>query len=131
MRLAHAFEGSPVISRYSRAQAIEDGGLVDVSGFSRNIGFKVPVALTAAVWGDCVAWDTTYQCTHQDPVGRLADVLHMAAAACRFAQGNRVMFRLLRIPRGQLYPESVSLVAHIGPGDQGEPVITIMQPDED
>ena len=35
-----------VISRYTRAQAIEDGVLVDVSELAREAGFRFPVAMT-------------------------------------------------------------------------------------
>jgi len=39
----------PVIDAYSRAQAIEDGVLVDVSATAREAGLRYPVALTRAV----------------------------------------------------------------------------------
>ena len=41
--------------------------------------------------------------------------------------------RLARTPAGRcdLDPQDVTLMMVIGPGDEGEPVITIMQPDED
>ena len=38
-----------VISSYSRAQAIEDGVLVDVSSVARAAGIKFPVAMTRTV----------------------------------------------------------------------------------
>ena len=38
---------APVISAYTRAQAIEDGILVDVSETAREAGFKIPVASRA------------------------------------------------------------------------------------
>lgn len=41
-----------VIHSYSRAQAIEDGVLVDVSSMAKEAGFIWPVAVTAAVWGN-------------------------------------------------------------------------------
>jgi hypothetical protein len=44
-----------------------------------------------------------------------------------------VNYTLHRVPvegRGRL-PRPVQLALHIGPGDAGEPVITIMQPSED
>ena len=44
----------PVISEYSRAQAIEDGVLVDVSETAREAGIRFPLALTRAVWESCV-----------------------------------------------------------------------------
>ena len=44
-----------VIYAYTRAQAIADGVLVDVSKLAREAGFKIPVAVTAGVWAECVA----------------------------------------------------------------------------
>ena len=40
----------PVLSAYTRAQAIEDGILVDVSETAREAGFRIPVAVTRTVW---------------------------------------------------------------------------------
>ena len=40
----------PVLSVYTRAQAIEDGILVDVSDTAREAGFNIPVAVTRTVW---------------------------------------------------------------------------------
>ena len=40
----------PVLSVYTRAQAIEDGFLVDVSDTAREAGFKIPVAVSRTVW---------------------------------------------------------------------------------
>jgi Family of unknown function (DUF6573) len=124
------FADAHLIHSYSRAQAIEAGGLVDVTDRARETGFRIPVALTAAVWGDCVAWDR-YQRAHQDEAGRLWDVLTVAHRAARTHRGDRAGFTVLRIPRGGLRVEPVRLVLHVGPGDRGEPVVTIMQPGED
>lgn len=53
----------PVISSYSRAQAIEDGVLVDISQADGCKGkFKFPMAMTRAAWaatveaGGCDQW---------------------------------------------------------------------------
>jgi Family of unknown function (DUF6573) len=127
------------IDAYSRAQAIADGLLVDVvEGIAREAGFTVPVALTAAAWGDCVAWsdaDNRRKSTVQDEQGRLWDVLWMTRCAVRSASDptNQVRLQLYRVPREvrEVRPQPVSLVAVCGPGDNGEPVITIMQPGED
>ena len=40
----------PAISAYTRAQAIEDGILVDVSDTAREAGFNIPVTVTRTVW---------------------------------------------------------------------------------
>ena len=39
-----------VISNYSRAQAIEDGVLVDVSATAKETGIKFPVGMTRTLW---------------------------------------------------------------------------------
>ena len=48
--LKNPFENAPIIFQYSRAQAIEDGVLIDLTEWAKELGFKVPVACTAAVW---------------------------------------------------------------------------------
>lgn len=126
----------PVISSYTRAQAIADGQLVDVTQMAQEARFSVPVALTAAAWRDAVEWDDERP-ELQDEDGRLWDVLYMAGLAARQASGaSRVTFKLLRVPnenRGHDWnePELIELALTIGPGDQAEPVITIMLPAED
>lgn len=133
------FEGAEVVSVYTRAQAIEDGVLVDVSETARQRGFKFPVAVTAAVWGDCIEWteeDTARQNWPQDQGGRLWDVLNMAAFATRLPAAmlaeDRCRVTLYRVPRhGKARIELVDLVMVIGPGDDPAPVMTIMFPDED
>lgn len=128
------FFGEPIYS-YTRAQAIADGTLVNVTETALEAGFRIPVAMTAAAWADCVAWsdaDSERQ-THQDESGRLWDVLWMASLAARRAQGERCPFQLYRVPRGgrATRPRPTTLHMHIGPGDAGEPVITLLLPGED
>ncbi len=41
---------SPVVYSYTRAQAIEDGVLVDISELAKEAGFKFPVAVTCRVF---------------------------------------------------------------------------------
>jgi hypothetical protein len=133
---AESFFGN-VISTYTRAQAIEDGVLVDAGSMANEAGFKWPVALTVDAWTDCVAWtdDDIQQQVHQDQSGRLWDVLYMASHAIRTSKdsGDRLLFQLYRVPRdGQtMEAELTTLRLIIGPGDNGEPVITILLPEED
>jgi len=129
------FFGAP-IHVYTRSQAIEDGVLVDVTHAAYGAGFRIPVAMTAAAWADCVAWDEsdTQRQTQQDQAGRLWDVVWMAIQAARRAgAAKRIAFRLHRIQRDgcSTKPELTSLHLHIGPGDDPSPAITILTPDED
>ncbi len=64
-----------VIHRYTRKQAIDDGVLVDVTEWAspREMmgGFRIPVAMTAAVWGHVQAPEDSCESTR----GRAHDVL--------------------------------------------------------
>jgi len=67
------------VSTNSRAQALEDGVLIDAGPMAREAGLIWPVALTSAAWEDCVAWsdaDSVRQ-VHRDEAGRMWDVLYM------------------------------------------------------
>ena len=127
------WDGAEILDRYSREQALADGMLVDPGPAAREAGFRFPVALTAAVWADCVAWDDARERAIQDERGRLWDVLWMTRLAIRRAPAgaDRVRVQLHRIPSGGLRAKLVTLEAVVGPGDRGEPVITIQQPGED
>ena len=126
-----------VISTYTRAQAIEDGVLVDAGPTAKEVGFKLPVALTSAVWSDCVAWtdSDSRKMPFQDQSGRLYDVLFMAAFAIKTSTGtgDRLLYELYRVPRDgfSTKPNLVTLKLIVGPGDDGRPVMTVMLPGED
>ena len=135
MSTTYNTEWDELVHRYTRAQAIADGLLIDVSTMAKEAGFRIAVALTADVWADCVEWtdaDSIRQVA-QDEAGRLWDVLWMANIAARRAQSDRVIFELFRVPRGGRgqRPRRTTLQMHIGPGDEAEPVITIMTLGED
>lgn len=125
----------PVIHSRTREDALADGDLVDVSHMAREARFRIPVALTRAAWAEAVEWDDN-RAELQDEDGRLWDVLYMAGHAAGNAPGkDRVTFRIYRVPneeRGREWndAELIELALHIGPGDEAEPVITIMLPHE-
>src|SRR5260370_34133619 len=75
------FENADLIHRYTRADAIRDGVLVDVSATAREAGIRWPVALTCAAWGRCVRVPAGVH--FQDEAGRLWDVCWMLACAAR------------------------------------------------
>ena len=127
----------PAISAYSRAQAIEDGILVDVSDTAREAGFNIPVAVTRTVWNRIVALPEGYR-GFQDEAGRLWDVLWMARHyALRASNSDRVtMCVLVRDVRKDLRdsnraPRKHFPIVAIGAGDEGRPAITIMFGEDD
>jgi hypothetical protein len=125
------FVDCKVISVYTRAQAIEDGMLVDVSKYAKELGFRFPVAVTKAVWDSCISWNKDQENAYQDESGRLFDVLWVAMIKAQHTKGSQSTFDIACIPRGRMESKTVSLKFYCGPGDQGEPVITIMLPWED
>lgn len=127
-----------IIHAYTRSNAIEDGYLVDVSREAARLGFRFPVAVTRAVWENCIEWDEEDDARKgeslgQSRVGRLHDVLFMAACAAKRGEGDYCTVSLLRVPREgkATQPQRVDLAMTIGPGDTAAPVITIMEPGED
>lgn len=130
--------GEPIVT-LTRAGLLADGELVDVSATAREAGFRLPVAITHAAWLDCVEWseaDNLRKSTYQDQAGRLWDVLWMASVAVktsRSASASRLVFELHRVPRSGRgrAAKRTTLVVEIGPGDAGEPVLTVMLPGED
>jgi hypothetical protein len=65
--------------------------------------------------------------------GREWDVLWMLHHTMTRATGNRAAFTVYRVPPGGRTATATltHLIAHIGPGDTAEPVLTVLQPHED
>lgn len=131
--------GEPIYV-YTRAEAIEDGVLVDVTETAREAGFVVPVALTAALWHD-VNDIPDHLKGVADVGGRLWDVLWLGRHAAKTSRGDgtELVYKLHMPfgdqpdpdggPIGDLFAYRVKMVS--GPGDAGEHVITMMRPEED
>jgi hypothetical protein len=103
---------------------------VDVSATAREAGIRYPVALTRAVWERCVTVPPGV--VRQDEAGRLWDVLFLLRCAIGKSNGREVRFGVhVRNDNRERTPPLVRLKALCGPGDQGEPVVTVMLPEED
>lgn len=134
------WEGAEVISTYTRKEAIEDGVLIDVTKMAKEAGIKHPTAITQNLWSSRVEVPEGLEGI-QDEKGRLWDVLCMFVFAARKATSPDLTYSVLfqakerkaDIDRGtfNIKMEKVQLNAVCGPGDQGEPVITIMLPGDD
>ncbi|NKY89877.1 hypothetical protein HGA07_30375 [Nocardia veterana] len=123
-----AIYGEP-IHAYTRAQALEDGVLHDISGLAREAGFRHPVHVAAHAWAEAIAWP--HEDPWQDETGRTWDVLTMArfgvrAAIRRGQDSGPIAFSVVRITEpGREESEPLALAIELGPGDEGEPVFTI------
>ena len=126
----------PIIFSYSRKQAIEDGVLMDLCQptlmpMLKMLGFKIHIAITATAFHEAIGNP------EEMAAERPGDV----------PPGVRGVWSLLKIVReeiGRSAPgvdrihfkvpvngKPCALWVHIGPGDEGEPVLTIMLEGED
>ena len=54
MNTTDPFDNVPIIHRYTRTEAMEDGVLIDLTDWAKETGFTIPVGCTASVWKGCV-----------------------------------------------------------------------------
>jgi hypothetical protein len=128
----------PAIHTYSRAQAIADGALIDLTAKAKEHGvsmpFKFPLACTAAIWAWIVPSDDEQTRDGQSIAGRLWDVLWLLLCAVRRSGGgSNLQYDVIFVRResSKLRRPVVKIKSICGPGDDAEPVITLMLPEED
>ena len=118
--LLSSWAGFTLVSVYTREDALADGTLVDVSEHAKGF-FKFPVAMTEAVWSWTIQarrdenerdWQALVPQREQEQV----------AAHSSFRGSDRFKYRA-SIGRSKTW-----ILVVCGPGDEGEPVITIMEP---
>lgn len=137
------FADATVIFSYTRAQAIEDGVLVDLTDWAKETGFRIPVSCTSEVWHRYITPPAGTRELGQSERGRTHDVLWMLFVAIqrqsahKRAEGNgharcddRLLYEVIFLQTPNRH-ETIKLKSICGPGDQGEPVLKIMKPDED
>jgi len=118
-----------VVFAYTRRQAIADGVLIDVSDQAREAGFKLPVCVSDHLYhGYLVPPEGMGE--GQSVEGRLHDLFTMTKAAMVTRwEDNRVYYQVLfKMPRSL---DLVKCLAVVGPGDDMEPVITLMLPEDE
>jgi hypothetical protein len=135
------WKDAEIISSYSRAQAIEDGVLVDLmqtetAGAVREAGFRYPIAMTSAAF-ELAVWPIDNEEANkwlegkcQDLQGRLWDVLSMLKRAAKRG-GSEVRFQISVWNYQTKRRNVITLKSVCGPDDDGSPCITIMLPHED
>ena len=120
------FEDSDLVYAYTRAQAIADGVLIDVSEMAKEAGITFPVALTSSVYADVCNIPPSK--SHQDPKGRLWDLLTMFVSNARKFRSSQFSYDFIMHVGNKTY---YTVKAVCSPGDDCEPVVTLMLPNED
>ena len=119
------FTSNDIIAAYTRAAAIADGVLTDVTAIAREINpHALPTVLSQDVAGrvedapDNIAFPDTFR--------RRACHLLMKCEIVRASRVDCYEEVTANLPGTGLY----TCWLHVGPGDNGEPVTTIIQPHE-
>ncbi len=112
----------PVLYSYPRAQAIEDGVLVDVSDSDAASLYKYPVVVTQALHAALSVGRGKEPDTY---TARLRDVFSMAIAWSRGTGGGEDVYFPVKVGRKVL-----RLRVNCGPGDNAEPVLTFGFPED-
>jgi len=121
-----------LIYSYTRAQALADGVLIDVSALAREAGFKLPVAVSDSLYHGYLTPPLDLAKAGLSLDGRLWDVLSNLRYAIKAApETDRLSFTVLFQMAPDSTPVPVDLLAVCGPDDSGSPVITIMLPSDD
>ena len=111
----------PIISGYSRAQAIEDGVLVDVTPLAQRMGFTIHTAMTCGVVAE-VTCGSQVEAFCQASIMVVLKILR--EEICKLpdrSNTDRIFFEVA----------DWKLWASVGPGDDGESVLTVMLQGED
>jgi len=132
------FDDADIISQYTRAEAIEDGILVDMTvepfgSLAREAGLKWPIAMTATAFNAFVAVDDEGGAkghAGQDERGRWWDCVFMFRRTRREISPLEARWKLIvRDPDGRNRLKELKCVS--GPADDMSPCLTFMLPGED
>jgi len=102
-----------------------------LTGWAWEAGFRIPLAVTRSVW-EILKPSIEPQAEGEDEAGRAWDMFTILRHTIQGTGRTDVVEfspRFTMMPGHKLEP--VAMLAKCGPGDQGEPVITIMLPGED
>ena len=116
----------PECQKKARQDAIDDGDLIEITRMGRDAGIIYPLAISARAAQIMVPFPNMPQ---EIVTENLWDTLHAFRDKASVATAEEFEFQVSLYQNG-LVP-TVTFKATVSPGDDGEPVITIMMPDED
>ena len=127
------FSFADLIHTYTRAEAIADGVLIDaMQGDFAEVSrqhYKYPIAMTAGVF-DLIARAVANKRHCNDYKGVWHDILWMSRQnIVRRFDATCHLFQVIITGAGRKRYHTLKAMCH--PGDNAEPVITVMLPEED
>lgn len=102
------FAGFEVLSVYTRADALRDGVLVDLSDLAHEAGFRIPLAVTEAVYASYLDPSPELANEGQSFSGRAWDLLQILCfAATVYPDRSEIHFKVLFVLTPGCPPEPV------------------------
>ena len=123
------FTEDDIVYCYTRAESIADGTLRDITEIAKQARFRFPIAITAAAWAAAI--EPPDDSPEQSAEGRVWDVLQVLLVRLQQTGDTYRVDFLVHVKQSAHVFEDVALKALCHPGDEGEPVISIMLPNED
>lgn len=118
-----------VVRYSSRAQALKDGTLVDITVAAEQAGLRgLHVAMTREAWSRCVAATPVMENAGSNRHRRLWEVAGMLHAAMRRSVPRCEITLEIRCLDQSLRTIAVPLRVVAGTGDAGKPVLTLTLP---
>ena len=105
-------EDESMISIYTREQALADGVLINISETAKCVGFKYPTAITATLAVDLAGTSALFWTLY-----RFAKLI----ADSPKTDNDIIVLKDV---------EGAEAWLHLGGGDNGEPVLTLMRPQD-
>jgi hypothetical protein len=124
-----------ILHTYTRADALRDGELTAADSTLLTLaGFRWPLAYTRSAfegyieWADADSHRTRTHNTRQHREWNVLTALHNAIRAHTNPDEDTLAFTVLVVPRTghPAVQRKTTLHANFGPGDQAEPVITVL-----
>lgn len=120
-----------IIHTYTRAEAIQDGVLIDITTEAKEIGFKIPTAITSTLYNRYIVPPKGIEGEGQSISGRLHDTLMMIIYAAKDRwDGSMVECNIFYVMGEGPQLEKITFWAITSAGDEGEPVLTVMLPED-
>ncbi len=119
-----------IVSHTSRAAALEDGDLIDITYAAKEVGIQLPVAISREAWNLCVAMTPATRESRHTQARRLHDVVSMLLWAMRRSAPGRDIAFEVRCVTTNLRETCIPLRANVTYGDYAEPVMTLVLPEE-
>jgi len=122
----------PIIYSYTRTQAIADGTLADITDIAKDAGFRYPTAVSTHLYHEVLNPSESLAAQGQSLLGRIWDMLTILRLSIKSQPDTSwLTFSPLFVMTPDTSPAPITIISTVGPGDHGEPVITLYLPEDD